>query len=303
MKRALLLALAIVVASFASCSSVPSPVDEPVQAPVVRSTPEPDAVAPVAQPLPPQPQEVTIHIPVLTKESAFFADGQLDQYTVTEWSPDLLRTLSLKTFDASRPDPVERIVYEYEGSALRAKTVLDAEGKVQYREEYAVDGRGLVTEERLLDPKGQVQSLSRYAYNEKGEKVEWRLFDGSGVLKTVTYYVYAEGLLVEVRVTEGSGATIASSRLEYDAQGRLVKRSYLGQGGALERSELYRYEGGFLAEYNALRADGSVEQRVVYEAGTEGAPAVATVYDGRGRVRLLKKFEYAFREEKRLVYP
>jgi len=256
-------------------------------------------------PAPAAPQKVAttrtvaVKTPVLVKESSFYADGLLDEYTIYKYDDSKTRLLEKATYEASRPDPLERVVSEWKDGRLAVDTAFDADGKMKLRREYAYDAAGRLANERVLDAKAQPQSSSAYLYDGKGAKVEWRAFDGSGLLRAVTRYSPGR-----IDLLDAAGKAAGAIVVESGADGRPLKRSYLAADGSLQKIELYSYAGGSAAggagEPGALetrRADGSLASRTTYSYGALGELVSSRTEDGAGAARESRRYEYSIRED------
>jgi hypothetical protein len=243
---------------------------------------------------------VLFHVPVLVTESSFYADGLPDEIIKTRYDDSLLRALEMTTYDAARPDPIERVVYEWKDGLLAAETVYESDGKVKLRRERSYDAQGRLVGDRVLDAKSQPQSSSSFAFDADGNKAEWLYFDAKGVIKVLTLYSYDKGKLAFVELKDPSGRTTLTNRLEYGDDGALAKRSYFAADGSLLKSENYVYAAGVLASVEYLRADGSLSSKTVFEMGELGRALKATDYDGSGATRESRSFEYLLREDSKI---
>ena len=271
------LALAALLVS--SCASGPAPVPE---APKVRKE-----------------RTVPVDVPVLVKETSFFADGAVDEYIVYKYDAAFLILLGKDSYDVSRPDPVERMVAEVEGGRVKAESTYGADGKLRFRRELSWDQAGRLAGERSLDAKGAVQSSSTYAYDAAGNRSEWRAFDGQGILKAVTTYGYADGRLVLIDMKDGAGARTGSIAVEYDAAGLMVKRSYRAPDGSLQKYESFVYVGARLAALETHRADGFLVSKTAYAYGELGQVLAAVTTDASGAVKDRRAFDYSIRQDQK----
>ncbi len=242
---------------------------------------------------------VPIKVPVLVKESSFYADGLLDEYVVYKYDAANRLLLERAVYDAARPEPIERVVAEYLEGRLQAETVYDAEGKVKQRREYSLDALGRVLTEHILDAKGQPQSSSTYVYDAEGRRLEWRALDGRGLVKALTTYVYEGGRLVLIDMKDAAGKRTGSIKVEYDAAGLVTRKSYLAADGALQKYEVYVYAAGRLTALELRRADGSLASKVAYETGPLGELIATVDYDASGALKGRKSYEYLVREDQK----
>jgi len=256
--------------------------------------------APVAAPQKQRKERlVTVQVPVLVKETSYFADGLVDEYTIYKYDASLLVLLEKDSYDGSRPDPVERVVSELENGRAKAESTYGADGKLRLRRELAWDQAGRLLSERTIDQKGNVQSASTYAYDAAGNRLEWKAFDGQGLLRAVTSYEYREGRLVLVDMKDGSAKRTGSITVEYDAAGLVAKRLYKAADGKVQKYEVPAYSGGRLLSLETRLADGSLVSRVAYTYGDLGQVLGSVVTDASGAVKDRRSFEYTIRQDQK----
>jgi antitoxin component YwqK of YwqJK toxin-antitoxin module len=239
---------------------------------------------------------VVTKVPVLVKETSFYSDGLVDQYIVYKLDDAKKLLLEKATYDGSRSDPVERLVFEYKDGRETVETVYESDGKVRNRRESVYDDKGALVSERVLDSKGAIQSSSSYTYDAKGRKTEWRVLDASGSVKASTSYAYGKDSLSGIEMKDVGGKVTGTIKLEY-AAGKLDKRSYFDPDGALQKYEAYVYSGELLSSLESHRADGSLEAKIVYEYGDSGQLVKASEYDASGALRSSTSYEYIVRED------
>lgn len=239
---------------------------------------------------------VVTKVPVLVKETSSYSDGLVDEYIVYKLDGAKKAVVEKDKFDASRTDPIERMVLEYKDGRESAETVYEADGKLRSRRELGYDAAGLLLMERQLDAQGKALSASAYRYDDKGRKTEWRVLDGSGAVKAVSSYSYGKDGQSGVEMQDSGGAVTGGIRLDY-ADGKLAKRSYFGADKALQKYEAYAYAGGRISSVETRRADGSLVAKVAYEYGKLGELVKATNYSAAGSVSGYTTYEYVVRED------
>ncbi len=151
----------------------------------------------------------------------------------------------------------------------------------------------------MLDANGKVQSSSAYAYDAAGRKTEWRVLDGSGAVRAVSSYTYDKNSLVGIAIMDSGGKVSGTIKMEY-ADGLLVKRSYFGPDGALQKYESYvNYvnAGGLQVSLENRRADASLASRVAYEYGPAGELIKSSEFDSSGALKGYTSYEYVMRED------
>jgi YD repeat-containing protein len=239
---------------------------------------------------------VVARVPVLVKETSFYSDGLVDQYSAYRMDEANRNLIEKATFDASRPEPVERLVPEYKDGRLVAESLYESDNSLRSRREFGYDAAGRLISERVLDAKGKAQSASAYDWDAKGRKAEWRAMDGTGGIKAVTSYSYGPNGLKGVEMKDSGGKVTGTIALEY-AKAKLSKRSYLGADGKLQKFEAYSYEGGLLAAVEFHRADGGIASRTAYAYGPLGEMVKSADYGPAGPARTWTVYEYVVRED------
>jgi hypothetical protein len=267
------------------------------------------ASAPPPEPLPepaPQPVQkeriVTYQVPVLSKETVYYPDGLVDVYTSYAWDEARIRLLSKSTFDSSRPEALEKVVYEYEAGGLpSAEQSYGSDGLLKSRKEFSWTGSKprLLAAERGLDAKGQAQWSSSYEYDASGRRTAWKAFDSRGALKATTLYAYdASGALSLITLKNEANAVTGS--IEVARAGEVETRSYKAPDGSVQKRELFRYAGQNLLRFEIRRADGSLAEATDYSYGQLGELVATVVSDGSGKVKERRQSEYLLREAQKV---
>jgi len=286
--------LMLAVILFASCATkAPSP-------PQATTEPTPAvAVTPKAESVPEKvakERTVVVKVPVLVKESSFYSDGLPDAYSVLKLDADMKNLVERDNYDASRADPVQRLVFEYKDGRLAAETVYESDGRIRSRRDLSYSAAGLIVKEAMTDAKGKLQSSSAYAYDASGRKTEWRVLDGSGTVKATSTYTYGPSGLTAVTMKDLGGKVTGTIKLEYQA-GRLAKRSYFGADSALQKFESYAYSGDLLEAVEYHRADGSLASKTANSYGPMGELAKSAEYSASGTAGSYSTYEYQVRED------
>jgi hypothetical protein len=241
-------------------------------------------------------RSVVTKVPVLAKESHFYADGLLDSYDLYKLDAAKKDLVEKDSFDVSRPEAVLRLVPEYKDGLLSAESVYESDGKLRSRRELSYDASGLLVQERSLDAKGKQQSASTYSYDAKGRKAEWRALDGSGAVKASSAYIYGADGLARIEMKDSGGAATGSMKLEYKG-GKLAKRSYFGADGALQKYEVYSYDGAQPSSIEYRRSDGGLVSKTAYSYGSLGEVVKAVEYSASGAPGASTTYEYVVRED------
>jgi len=240
---------------------------------------------------------VIVKIPVLIKVTRYYSDGLVDQYTDYKLSADMKTLLEESVYDGSRPDPVQRIAYAYEGGRRVRESVYESDGELRSRKEISYDAAGRVAAELTFDSKGAAVSSSAYSYDASGNMTEWIARDGSGAVQAAVAYRWKDGRLESILMADSSGAPTGSVALEYGPGGLVSKRRYLDASGVLQKSESYAYSAAILSSIEYRRGDGVLSSRTAYELGSSGERVSETHYDRTGGVIGRARYEYKVREE------
>ena len=308
MSKSNLIVAAAAVAFMFSCASAPVPKAPaaPTAPAVAQAAPsgpsEPAPVKPsssvVAVPEKKAPRVVVVRIPLETKSSVLFADGTLDGYTVSE--RDGNGFLSAQTRHTASGTPVERVEYAYKAGKLETKTTKDGEGKLVSRRVYVLGADGLVLSEFLEDAGGKRLSSFEYSYDSNGKRSSWIVKDGKNTLIAETVYGYKDGILRNAELRDGMGRKTGSSTYEYGGD-RLVQQRFYDAVGTLLRTETTSWNNGKVVLEERKSAGGAVLQRTTYEYGADGELLKKTFEDVVGKNKLITKYEYAVKEERKTV--
>ena len=110
-------------------------------------------------------------VPVLLKETKYFADGLVDTTTEYNWSADFTQLLASITRKPSLAEPAGRIAYQYQDGLLAARTNYGPDGAEQSNSTFFYDKDGQLIREILIDEKQVIQSVSEWVWTE-GYKTE-----------------------------------------------------------------------------------------------------------------------------------
>ena len=239
-------------------------------------------------------------VPVLLKETKYFADGLVDTTTEYNWSADFTQLLASITRKPSLAEPAGRIAYQYQDGLLAARTNYGPDGAEQSNSTFFYDKDGQLIREILIDEKQVIQSVSEWVWTE-GYKTEWRVLDAKGLILARTTYTYLNGLPIELLISDGAGNSTGRGEYRYDDKGRLLGIQYFSATGTPQDRVEYAIENGLPIQERSFRADGRLERTRFYEFGPEGQVLKMSMADAAGRLRELTDFEYTFRTESRTV--
>ena len=272
-----------------SCASSPSATSKP---------------APEAAPKAPVLKEriVTLRTPVLVKETVFYPDGLVDTYSVYKYDDSLTRLLEKTTFDPTRPDPIERVVSEYDAKGILADELdYGSDGSLRVRHDMTWTAGRLLAYENGQDAKGIGQFSSSYTYNQLGNRSLWQAFDGSGALRATTSYAYDSGnRLVLIEIRNPANALTGSIKIIYAADGSAETWAYLGSDGSLQKSEVSILKNGKILRFEVRHPDNSLAEATDYTYGPDGERLTALLSDASGKVKEKRSFEYLVRQDQKV---
>jgi hypothetical protein len=241
---------------------------------------------------------VAVKVPVLVKETTYYADGLVDFSTVYTTDAGAKKLLEKNKYDPSRGAPIERTTYEYENGREKAESIYEFNGSLRSRRELGYDSAGRLATDRLLDAKDSVLSASAYAYDASGRKIEWRVLDASGAVKASTVYASGPSGPTSAEMRDAAGAVTGKIVSEYEGK-RLVRRVYASQTGEVQKFESFSYAGQSPAPSSVelRKADGSLVAKTAYEYGGYGEVVKATELLSSGAVSSYTTYEYVVRED------
>ncbi|HOJ98034.1 MAG TPA: hypothetical protein PLW34_00550 [Termitinemataceae bacterium] len=246
------------------------------------------------------PKTVTVTVPLEKKVITRFANGSVDEYSVSEYDEKLQFLRNQKKFSASG-SLLEQAEYAYNGNRLVSKTIKDGEGKILSVRNYGYDAKGQVVQEILLDGNGKQLSAFEYGYDGAGNKIRWKILDGNNSLVAETLYIYDGSVLRNAELRDGTGKKTGASFYEYTPEGALKSITYYNAGGAVTRIERFTYMNNQLVKEERTTAGGQILQIVSYEYGSHGEVLKKTVDDRQARSQQIFEYEYVYRQDQKVV--
>lgn len=245
-------------------------------------------------------KNIEVQVPVETKSVVKFADGTVDEYTVSVWDNSLMFLQSQTRYSASGA-VLEKTEFTYENGRLAGKTIKDREDKVSARRSYTYTPAGLLSMENVFDGNGKQVSGYEYVYDAQNNKVAWIVKDANNSKVAETRYIYKNGKVQSAELFDATGKKNGSSVYEYDAEGNLTVVSFYNGLGSLLRKELSYWDHGLLLKEERTSAGGQVLQRTSYEYGPNKEIRRKTIEDLQGKSKQTIEYEYAIRKETRIV--
>jgi hypothetical protein len=278
--------LAVLPLIFASCGSGPGPAGSKGDAPARSSASTKGTSA-------------SKRIPVEKKALVKFANGDLDEYTVSEYDPSDITLLNQNRFSASKSlmDQTE-FTYNEEKRMLTTKMTKDDENRLKTRVVYEHnDARTPApTKETTVNKAGKVVGSNAYTYNDVGKVESRSILNGNNVKLAETFYTYQGNLLVSSVTNDSrSGKQISSSENSYDKDGRLIKQVFKNAAGSITRNIETKWQNGLEMEITQTSADGKLQLKITNEYGSEGEVLKRTVENYQGNSKQIREFEYDYR--------
>jgi hypothetical protein len=274
----LLVAVALV---FASCGSSPAPSSSP------ESRPAP------SKPVPGQ-------IPVEKRAVVKFADGTIDEFTISEYDPSDITLLGQNRFSASGGlmDQIE-YTYDEERNVLTNKMTKDDENRIKSRIVYVHDEvTDRLMRETVVNKAGKAVSTNEYTYNSAGFVGSRAILNGNNVKLAETAYTYNGNLVVSSKTVAGDGRPISSSTNEYDREGNLINQVLYNAAGNITRRISTVWQDGHEIEVTQTTADGKPQLRITNEYGAAGELVRKKVENYQGESTQVIEFEYEFRPDR-----
>jgi hypothetical protein len=261
---------------FASCASSPAP----------GGSTEPGKPAPG-------------QIPVEKRAVVKFADGTVDEFTISEYDPSDITLLGQNRFSASGGlmDQIE-YTYDEERNMLTNKMTKDDENRIKSRIVYVHDdATNRLVRETVVNKAGKAVSTNEYTYNPAGFVVSRAILNGNNVKLAETFYTYNGNLVVASKTQAGDGKPISSSTNEYDRDGNLINQVLYNAVGSVTRKIATLWQNGQEIETVQTTADGKPQLRITNEYGAAGELLKRKVENYQGESTQVIEFEYEFRPD------
>jgi hypothetical protein len=265
---------------FASCGSSPAP-SGPVEA------------AKSSKPIPGQ-------IPVEKRAVVKFADGTIDEFTISEYDPSDITLLGQNRFSASGGlmDQIE-YTYDEEKNMLTNKMTKDDENRIKSRIVYMHDEvTDRLVRETVVNKAGKAVSTNEYTYNPAGFVVSRAILNGNNVKLAENFYTYNGNMVVSSKTQAGDGRPISSSTNEYDRNGNLVNQVLYNAAGNVTRRISTVWQDGHEIEVTQTTADGKPQLRITNEYGAAGELLKKKIENYQGESTQVIEFEYEFRPDR-----
>jgi len=237
------------------------------------------------------------------KQSVYFADGTLDEYTTSQWDSGYTHVNSQSRFSASGA-MLEQVEFAYNDDKgyITTKITRDVESRLKNRVVYQYNPQGRLFRESLVDNKGKVISTYEYTYDNRGNRISRIIKNRAGDRLAETIYTYdnqGKMLTSETRGDSSEGSGISSTQYQYDGQGNLIKQIVRNSEGRATTTINAIWQDGNEIRNEMLSADGSVQMRVTNEYGGNGELVKKTIENFQGASKQIMQYEYTFRPARR----
>ncbi len=269
------------------CATVPAVDEAPDSVAAVPEDPEPE--------LAPEPEPSFRTEYLLTRERSFLGDGRLDAYRELSYEPtgtglleDLRFTANGRLIQARR--------YELHDGRPVEERLYDQENQLSAIRRYQYDAQGNVMMEEQLDAAEEFQTRSTYGYDADGRRTSWQVFSSFAGLMGSTAYSYDNNRLTRIDSLSPAGNLEEYFIVEYDGEGRPVRRTQFDARDRRLGYVQYEYEGDTLVRETVRRGTGAVQRSVSYEYDQAGNIVGESHFDGAGNLRERIEREFATRE-------
>jgi hypothetical protein len=238
-------------------------------------------------------------IPVEKRAVVKFADGTIDEFTISEYDPSDITLLGQNRFSASG-GLMDQIEYTYneEKNVLTNKMTKDDENRLKSRIVYVHDDdTDRLMRETVVNKAGKAVSTNEYTYNPAGFVASRAILNGSNAKLAETFYTYNGNLVVSSRTQTGDGRPISSSNNEYDRDGNLVNQVLYNAAGSITRRISTVWQDGHEVETTQTSADGKPQLKITNEYGNAGELLRRKVENYQGESTQVIEFEYEFRPD------
>ena len=119
--------------------------------------------------------------PFEVRQDVFFADGTLDEYTTSEWTPSFSHVAHQRRFSASGA-MLEQVEFSHNENTgnLQTKLTRDVEERLRNRVVYQYNTQNLLWRESLVDNRGRVVSTHEFTYDNRGNRISRKIMNRAG---------------------------------------------------------------------------------------------------------------------------
>jgi hypothetical protein len=236
-------------------------------------------------------------IPVEKRVLVKFADGALDEYTVSEYddSDILLQVQNRYSASGTLLEQVE-YTYQEEQGVVTTKLTKDDENRLKSRVVYQYNDRNYLTKETFVNRAGKAVSSFEYTYDTNGVRLSRSINNGAGVKLAETVYTYKDGMVISSETKDGAGRKVSAAENQYDSEGNLTSQKVYNANGVVTRLVSAVWENGLEVLNEQKTPDGEVQLRVRNEYGAAGELLRQTIENLQGQSTQILEYEYVFRQ-------
>lgn len=236
--------------------------------------------------------EVEETIYYVTKEEAYYGDGQID--TITNYSYDESFNLLNRVQTNEQGEVLESFVNTYAEGLLSRQDHYGFNNQLNMYLTFAYDGDGNITTETMFDSKDKVQSINEYEY-ENGKVKTWITRSGDGGILAITDYSYDDSgnnTLIEMK---DAGSVIDGTIEKSYNDGLLVEEMVKSASGDVEKSASYIYDGEQLTEKVYFDSKGKKRRSESFEFdGVKNVPDRINLHYKSGNLEAYTMVEYDY---------
>jgi hypothetical protein len=231
------------------------------------------------------------------KNSVFFADGSLDEYTTSEWNSSYTHVDNEIKYSASGA-MLEQVEFAYNDDKgwKTTKITRDVESRLKNRIVYQYNEQGKLWRESLVDNKGKIVSTYEYGYDGRGNQISRVMKNRQGAVMVETTYMYdAGGKMMTSETKNAGGDKISATKYTYDGQGNLVNQQVTNGAGQVTSVISSVFQGGLETKNERKTPDGTVQMRITNEYGRDSELTKKTIENIEGSSKQVIQYEYVFR--------
>lgn len=226
----------------------------------------------------------------VTREEAFYGDGQIDTITIYKYNNDF----ELVSYAQSNEqgEILESYINQIKDGRVIRKDNYGFGNVLNTYIIYTYNSDGRIETETLYDREDEVQSINGYEY-EDSYVVTWRTMGpGNGVL-AITSYLYDDSHnIVKIQMKDALGHIDGIIEKDY-SDNFLSEERILDSKGKIENSTKYIYEGEILVEKVYFDKKNKKKRSEIYEySESKSVPDKITLLYGSGSLEAYTMVEY-----------
>jgi len=233
----------------------------------------------------------------MTKQSVFFEDGTLDEYTTYQWDAAFTHVDNEARYSASGA-MLEQIEFAYneDRGYVTTRITRDVEMRLRNRVVYQYNPQGQLWRESIVDNRGRVISTYEYGYDGRGNRTSRIIRNRAGDRLAETIYTFdAAGRMTASETRDFGDNAISAARYTYDSQGNLTGQQVLNSEGRVTTNIRAVWQEGREVRNEMSDASGTVLLLVTNEYGADGEKTRAVIDNFQGQSKQVMQYEYSFR--------